>query len=244
VADYRIWPYTRAPSVLVDAGTASDGRLLGTFAIYSREPRSPTHSSKISSNRSPILRASRSSGSGRGGAPGPFWFLESMDQVNRASRNQRLEQMMSDVLDAVLAILIATERGCLSCDPEATCGQWPMEHVRPEFPGASRWDLICRDPGHRESVPNSQSFQQSCAIRPASNIRCRQRQRSFSARVYNCHGGLSQSGQALHVRVHQCSYPRIWTSQEERLFQEIGRRLEDALTSLLMFATWAKASAS
>src|SRR5216683_5550400 len=33
----------------------------------------------------------------------------------------------------------------------------------------------------------------------------------------------------------QCSYARAWTPQEERLFQEIGRRLEDALTSLLMF---------
>src|SRR5262249_12670522 len=31
----------------------------------------------------------------------------------------------------------------------------------------------------------------------------------------------------------QCAYPRVWTPQEERLFQEIGRRLEDALTSLL-----------
>jgi PAS domain S-box-containing protein len=37
--------------------------------------------------------------------------------------------------------------------------------------------------------------------------------------------------------LHQCSSPRVWTPQEERLFQEIGRRLEDALTSLLMFRT-------
>src|SRR5262249_55317968 len=35
----------------------------------------------------------------------------------------------------------------------------------------------------------------------------------------------------------QCAYPRVWTPQEERLFQEIGRRLEDALTSLLMVRT-------
>jgi PAS domain S-box-containing protein len=35
----------------------------------------------------------------------------------------------------------------------------------------------------------------------------------------------------------QCSYPRVWTPQEERLFQEIGRRLEDALSSLLMLRT-------
>jgi hypothetical protein len=35
--------------------------------------------------------------------------------------------------------------------------------------------------------------------------------------------------------LNQCSYPRFWTPQEERLFQEIGRRLADALTSLSMF---------
>jgi PAS domain S-box-containing protein len=35
--------------------------------------------------------------------------------------------------------------------------------------------------------------------------------------------------------LHQCSYPRVWTPQEEQLFREIGRRVADALSSLLMF---------
>ena len=35
--------------------------------------------------------------------------------------------------------------------------------------------------------------------------------------------------------LHQCSHPRVWTPQEERLFHEIGRRLADALDTLLMF---------
>src|SRR5215470_696353 len=35
--------------------------------------------------------------------------------------------------------------------------------------------------------------------------------------------------------LHQCSHARRWTPHEERLFREIGRRLTDALTSLLMF---------
>lgn len=35
--------------------------------------------------------------------------------------------------------------------------------------------------------------------------------------------------------LHQCAYPRQWTPQEERLFQEIGRRLADALTTLLIY---------
>jgi signal transduction histidine kinase len=47
---------------------------------------------------------------------------------------------------------------------------------------------------------------------------------------------------AIHPKVdrpylfglHQCSYPRTWTPREERLFQEIGRRLGDGLTGLLM----------
>ena len=34
--------------------------------------------------------------------------------------------------------------------------------------------------------------------------------------------------------LHQCSYRRVWTLQEERLFHEIGRRLADALDTVLM----------
>src|SRR5581483_335317 len=35
--------------------------------------------------------------------------------------------------------------------------------------------------------------------------------------------------------LHQCSYPRVWAPQEARLCHEIGRRLADALDTLLMF---------
>ena len=32
--------------------------------------------------------------------------------------------------------------------------------------------------------------------------------------------------------LHHCAEPRHWTTQEKRLFEEIGRRLTDALTGL------------
>jgi signal transduction histidine kinase len=35
--------------------------------------------------------------------------------------------------------------------------------------------------------------------------------------------------------LHQCSRPRVWKAHEERLLHEIGRRLADALDTLLMF---------
>jgi signal transduction histidine kinase len=59
----------------------------------------------------------------------------------------------------------------------------------------------------------------------------------------------SQIAMAVHPKVdkpymfglHQCSHPRVWTAQEKRLFQEIGRRLADALDTLLMFRDLRKA---
>src|SRR4029450_4058569 len=32
--------------------------------------------------------------------------------------------------------------------------------------------------------------------------------------------------------LHQCSRARVWTAEEQRLFQEIGRRLSDAISAL------------
>src|SRR3989441_947895 len=118
---------------------ASDGRLLGTFAIYSREPRSPTPQQQniieqITDLASIAIERKRAEEERQA----HLWFLESMDQVNRAIQGTNdLEQMMSDVLDAVLAIFNCDRAWLVyPCDPEATSWKVPMEHVRPEFPGA------------------------------------------------------------------------------------------------------------
>src|SRR5439155_25063983 len=55
-------------------------------------------------------------------------------------------------------------------------------------------------------------------------------------------GIRSMLAMAVHPRVdrpyvfglHQCSRDRAWTAEEERAFQEIGRRIADALTTLLV----------
>jgi PAS domain S-box-containing protein len=41
-------------------------------------------------------------------------------------------------------------------------------------------------------------------------------------------------GKPWMFALHQCSYAREWTLEEQRLFKEIGRRLEDSLSLLLM----------
>ena len=168
-----------------------------------------------------------------------LWLLESMDQVNRAIQaTNDLEQMMSDVLDAVIAIFNCDRAWLVyPCDPEATSWKVPMEHARPEFPGA--FALGVDLPVSPEIAQVFQAVRASSGpvrFGPAS-------EHPVPAEAAKRFSIQSMIGMAIYPKgdkpymlgLHQCSYQRVWTPQEERLFQEIGRRLEDELTSLLMF---------
>ena len=168
-----------------------------------------------------------------------LWFLESMDRVNRAIQGTNdLEQMMSDVLEAMLSIF-ECDRSWLvyPCDPEAASWNVPMEHARPEFPGAFvlGHDLPV-DPEIAkafETVRASSSpvqFGRMSEHPLPSGAEERFRIQSMIAMAIHPKGD-----RPYMLGLHQCSYPRAWTPREERLFQEVGRRLEDALTSLFMF---------
>jgi PAS domain S-box-containing protein len=168
-----------------------------------------------------------------------LWFLESMDRVNRAIQGTSdLEQMMRDVLGVVLSIF-GCDRAWLvyPCDPEAASWRVPMERTRPEYPGAFALEVA------PSLTPEEAPFHQ--AVRAAHGpLR-------FGPGME--HPLVPQVAERFHIRsmlvmaiypkldkpymfgLHQCSHVRVWTPQESRLFQEIGRRLADALSSLLLF---------
>ena len=167
------------------------------------------------------------------------WFLESMDRINRAMQGTNdLERMMSDVLDAVLEIF-AGDRAWLvyPCDPEASSWRPVMEHTRSEFPGAfamgtdlpvdtevaavfrsarAATGAVLFGPGYERPVP----------------VQVGER---FSIRSTMVMAVYPKVDRPYLFGLHQCSRPRQWTAQEQRLFEEIGWRLADSLTSLLMF---------
>src|SRR5436309_9700126 len=168
-----------------------------------------------------------------------LWFLESMDRVNRAIQGTNdLEQMMSDVLEAVLSIFDCDRSWLVHpCDPDAASWKVPMEHARPEFPGAFALGRVLPvDPEIANVFQTVRASSSPVRFGPASD-------HPLPAQAATRFGIQSMLGMAIHPKgdkpymlgLHQCSYPRAWTPQEERLLQEIGRRLEDALTSLLMF---------
>jgi PAS domain S-box-containing protein len=219
---------------------SSDGRVLGTFAIYSREPCSPTPQQhniieQITDLASIAIERKRAEEERQA----HLWLLESMDQVNRAIQGTNdLEQMMSDVLDAVLSILNCDRAWLVyPCDPEAASWKVPMEHARPEFPGAFVLGLdLPVDPEIAKVFQSVRASSGPVRFGPGA-------EHPLPAEAAKRFTIQSMIGMAIYPKgdkpymlgLHQCSYPRVWTPQEERLFQEIGRRLEDELTSLLMF---------
>ncbi|HOU15074.1 MAG TPA: PAS domain S-box protein [Anaerolineae bacterium] len=166
-------------------------------------------------------------------------FFECMDRINRAIQGTTdLEQMMSDVLDVVLTIFDCDRAGLVyPCDPEAATWHVPMERTRPEYPGAHLLaGEIPMDAGVARKQRTMLATDGPVTFGPGSAY-------PLPAEVAERFNFQSLMGMALQPKVgkpwefmlQQCSYPRVWTPEEERLFQEIGRRLEDSLSTLLAY---------
>jgi signal transduction histidine kinase len=168
-----------------------------------------------------------------------LWFLESMDAIDRAIQGTSdLEQMMGDVLDAVL-VIFGCDRAWLlyPCDPEADSLRVPAERTRPEYIGA--WGAGADIPNEPEVADISGRLLASDGpVRFDPESDC-----ALPSELAERFDIKSIIAVAVHTKVdkpyafglHQCSRPRVWTPHEERLFHEIGRRLADALDTLLMF---------
>ncbi|WP_316367262.1 EAL domain-containing protein [Candidatus Thiodiazotropha sp. CDECU1] len=165
-------------------------------------------------------------------------FLESLDRINRVLQEEgNIEQIMNKALDEVLDIF-ACDRVYLlyPCDPYSSYWSIPMERTKPEYPGVLElgidmpmnelvaWEVkLVLDTEHPVRVGPGTEYPVAEFLQKDFNIR------SFMA-------------MALHPRVdkpwqlgiHQCSYDRVWSDQELRLFEEIGHRISDGLNDLLI----------
>src|SRR3989475_5785220 len=219
---------------------ASDGRVLGTFALYARAPGTPTpQQQNIIAQLTDLTSIAIERQRAEEERQAHLGFLEAMDQVNRAIQGTNdLEQMLSDVLDALLTVF-QCDRAWLvyPCDPEVRWHGVKMQRTRPEFPSLFSVGL---------DVPvDSETADVFRTVRAASGpVRFGPgAPHPLPATLAQRLGIQSRMVMALYPKgdqpylfgLSQCAYARVWTPQEERLFQETGRRLEDALTTLLMF---------
>src|SRR6266436_5435661 len=170
---------------------------------------------------------------------GHVWLLESIGRIHRVTQTTNdLEQMMSDVLDAALSIFDCDRAWLMHpCDPEAVSHEVKMQRTRPEFPSLlGVGDEVPTDPETAEMFRTVRAssgpvqFGLHSAHPLSSELAERRRVQSRIVMALYPRGDLPYIFGAS-----QCSYARLWTPREEFLFEEIGRRLEDALTSLSIF---------
>jgi PAS domain S-box-containing protein len=158
-------------------------------------------------------------------------FFQNMYRINRAMQGTNdLEQVMRDVLDAMLSIF-DSDRAFLAypCDPETPSFEAAMERTQTGYP--ARTGVI---PTASDTAKHFQLYLASSGAitlgqggdYPLETARFGEKSKIMIA-LY------PKTGKPWVLGMHQCSYPRVWSEDEKKLLGEIARRVGDALTSLL-----------
>ncbi len=160
-------------------------------------------------------------------------FFQNMDRINRAMQGTNdLEEMMIDILDAMLSIFDSDRAFLLyPCDPDAPSFEIAMERTRPEYPVrrgvistaldiAKHFRLYLASTGAVTLGPGCDYPLETSRFGEKSKI------------MMALH---PKTGKPWVLGMHQCSYPRVWSRDEKNLLEEIARRMKDFLTGLLAY---------
>ncbi len=229
--------------IVIPIGVDSEG---GLVAAASDRPDFPSASDQLLLNLATNHAAAAFQSVRLNEHHAQMWFLESLDKIDRAIQGTSdLDHMMGAVLDVVLATF-RCDRAWLvyPCDPDAFHPRAPgvlyrmrAERTRLEYSGASGADAGMPDDPEVADVSRA-------VLASAGPVRFGpESDRPLPAQLAEGFGVQSMIAMAVYPKVdkpylfglHQCSYRRVWTLQEEQLFHEIGHRLADALDTQLMF---------
>jgi signal transduction histidine kinase/DNA-binding response OmpR family regulator len=162
-------------------------------------------------------------------------YFESMDRIDRAIQGARdIDAMMSAVLDAVLSIFNGDRAYLMHpCDPKAATWTAPMERTRPDYSGVLTLGLVMpMTPEVAATIRILLASDHPVQFGPGTghplppDVAERFDFKSFMAVAL-----YPKVGRPWQFGLHQCAHVHIWSLEEERKFQEIGRRLADGLTS-------------
>lgn len=162
-------------------------------------------------------------------------YLESIEQINQIiAKAKDVQQLMKGFVDCMLTIFGCDRAWMLyPCNPDAEYWRIPIESTHPNFPGAyaAKRDIP-------QSEDSAQVFQM--ALDADGPVTCHpgmlpvpESAKEFGVRS-QIHIAINpRLGDPWLLGMHQCSHERIWSNEEQRLFQDIGHRLSDAISNLL-----------
>jgi PAS domain S-box-containing protein len=165
-------------------------------------------------------------------------FFESMDRVNVAIQGTNdLERMMHDVLHVVQELLDCDRTYLIHpCDPDAATWSMPMGTGPVSEKSPRLGELQPMDVEVASGMRLALSAEGPVRLDPGAA-------HQVQPGIVEKYGVLSALMMAIYPRtgqpwlfgIHQRRSARKWTEQEVRLFEAIGRRLADALTSLVTY---------
>jgi PAS domain S-box-containing protein len=173
--------------------------------------------------------------------PAHLWFLESMDRIHRAMQaTYDVEVILREVLGGALEIF-ACDRVwlCYPCDPEVPTWRVLTEQSRPEWPtGLVRARDVPMTPHAADAIRAALAVEGALLAGPGHP-------RAVQPEIAEKLGVRSAMLMALRPKgdrayllsLQQCSGPRTWSADEQRLFEEIGHRLAATLSNLIAFRT-------
>ena len=165
-------------------------------------------------------------------------FLESLDQVNQTiTRETDVTAMLQNIVETML-VMFGCDRAWLfyPCDPEAETFRVPVEASRPKYPGAGAIDHdLPMDPSLAADLRKALASEEPLAFstgtdQPVNELTAKQ----FGVQAQLFQAIYPRTGKPWVFGMHQCSHPRIWTERERELFREIGHRVADGLSSVLL----------
>ena len=165
-------------------------------------------------------------------------FLESLNKVDRSlRRTNELNQTMENVLDTMLSILKSDRAWLLyPCNPDASSWDVPMERTRKGYPGALSGGKNRPMSPELASVINAALECEKPVTygKHSNHVLPLEASKQFQVRSQITTAIYPKIGDPWLLGMHQCSYPRVWSEEDQSLFHEIGRRIADALSTLLV----------
>jgi len=165
------------------------------------------------------------------------WFLESMDRINHAIQaTDDVEQMVNGALGEMLSIFDCDRAWIYLRHPESATWTAPLERTRAGFPREFGTSAdVALEPAVCQAFQTEMAGAAPMRFGPGSEwLVPAQLARRFGVRSMIAMAIGPRGGERCLFGLHQCRYPRLWTQQQERLFQEIASRLADAVSNVMM----------
>jgi len=171
------------------------------------------------------------------------YHLSSIAALGQAiSEAPDVAQMMDSAMKTTLSVFKCDRAWLLyPCDPNAPSWQVPIEATTPEYPGANTLNTdIPKDPAVSEVMKDSLSTMAPVALGPKYEHKVSSIAKQFSVQTMLCLAILPKIGKPWLFGLHQCSYARVWTENELKLFHEFGQQIDVSLGLSISFEELAK----